>query len=97
MPRNKLLLLFGLNLTLISVIGVLEVLGANFYIMVIHYLIIFGLNMIGFLKSITINEVIKGGEESSSFSEYPVANKEIMTDLDSELERRKAQKIIERN
>lgn len=97
MTRNTLLLLFGINLTLISSIVVLEILSASYFLIVIHYFIIFGLNSFGLLKSLMISKSFKKKADSSAIVENPAAKQEIMTDLDSELERRKALRIIERN
>ena len=97
MTRNTLLLLFGINLTLISSIVVLEILSASYFLIVIHYFIIFGLNSFGLFKSLMISKSFEKKADSSAIVESPAAKQEIMTDLDSELERRKALRIIERN
>ena len=97
MTRNTLLLLFGINLTLISSIVVLEILSASYFLIVIHCFIIFGLNSFGLLKSLMISKSFEKKADSSAIVENPAAKQEIMTDLDSELERRKALRIIERN
>ena len=97
MSKNNLLLFFGLNLSLLLFFGILHLLNASYSFLVIHYAIIFCLNLAGFVSILKTQSGETFCERKKAETPRDSMDPEILSDLDSELERRKALRKIERN
>lgn len=97
MSKNNLLLFFALNLSLLFLFGILHLLNASYSFLVIHYAIIFCLNLVGFASTLKTQSDETSCERKKAESPRNSMDPEILSDLNSELERRKALRKIERN
>jgi hypothetical protein len=97
MSKNNILLFFALNLFLIFIIGILDLLNASYSSLVISYAIISCLNLVGFVATLKAQPDASFCERKTAETRKGPMDPEILSDLDSELERRKALRKIERN